>query len=149
MGTDGDIAKPVTIKRRRVEIQYVDLPKVKDIEDFKAEHKDEKKRWENTRAGLILILQKAAQCYKNMSRIIIMQLLRCAPSIQTNNNYSLICCHWPPLIPKATHIQCNEGDKKLALWLALTEYYMTETDAKDQYNCPKLPHQQVHIMNVH
>ena len=42
-----------------------------------------------------------------------------------------------PPITKAMQIQCNEGGRRLTLWLANTEHYMTEPKPKKSVSLPE------------
>ena len=62
MGKDENTTELSTIKRRRVETQYLIPPKDEDIEDSESECENQKK--EQTREELTLVAQKAAPLYE-------------------------------------------------------------------------------------
>ena len=148
-GEDGEITKLRTIKRRWVDTQYLGPFKVDDIEDAESGHVDETQRQEQARKELTLIVQMAAWLYEKYV-----------------TNYKAVYSSWnvfleidqqsflikmlppPPSIPKVMHIECDEGDCRLVLWLAIVEYHITEPKPKISVLTRDIPSAVLHYEDI-
>ena len=93
-------------------------------------------RQEQTRKELTIIVQKSTQLYKKyIKNYEYVTAEMC--SLEIDQQCFLINLFSPtPLIPKATQIQYDEGDSRLAFRLAIAEHHMAEPKVFFQRDTP-------------
>ena len=101
-------------------------PKIKGIEDTSSQQEDEKRRQNQTRKELTFIAQRTTQFYEKCVKDCKCVTMGMGSLVKDQHCFLMDLLPLPLPIPKATQTQCDGGDSRLALKLAMIKYYKAE-----------------------